>query len=325
MQTNWSSVVAKQRKIRRARTRSNSSSQSPLHTISGLGLCRSPGLSTSIDSGYDSDTCPSAFDSPAKLRKCDTSPDSAKLPSNSAQPSSPAETNSTVTDQNSSRASNAASTSTTTSDSRLLKVVERRRKRKFRKSQSDQLLRAVLKRAQKKVNKQIIKTQSSTKLQQQQQQQQKPSSESKIAGVNPADYKDLKYVAPSSIEQLVRKSLSTSGSASQQFTLIDCRTPGEFRSEHIQGAINIFNKEAMFRFYTMQLAVSPKDLSTSLIFYSNHVLNESLKMAYFLRALDLRTNNSKHSKLLFPKIYIVNDNFNNFRTQLSGVMTSNSQ
>ena len=320
MEIVYSSSVTEHRKIRRARTRSNSKSQSPLASIKGLGFCRSPGLSTSIDSGYESDTCPSECDSPPKLHKRDTSPNSAQLP-----PSQPDV--STTNEQNATTATTTSTTSSTISNDSLLKAVERRRKRKFRKSQSDQLLRSVLKRAQRKVNKQLAKPKQvpSSSTEQGHQQQKQSSSKSTIAGVNPADYKDLKYVVPSSIEKLVRKPSTTLGTGSQQFALIDCRTPGDFKTEHIQGAVNIFNKEAMFRFYSMQLPVASKDLPTAIIFYSNNVINESLKMAYFLRALDLRTNNSRHAKLLFPKIYIVNENFTNFRNQFSGVIVSASQ
>ena len=204
----YTSPVAKKCPARRVRTSSHS--QSPLTAIGPI-ICRSPCLSTSIDSGYDSDNCPSRH-SPPRLYTSDTLPNSVKLPPPPPLLGSAVQT----------AGSNRDDPTTPFQSASYPRTPGKRRRRRFRRSQSDMLLRTVLKRAQRNVNKLLVSGTRTAKSPSPPTIRQEQSPKSSV-GVNPADYKDLKYVAPSSVAKLVDKS-TTSGSP--KFVLIDCRNPG---------------------------------------------------------------------------------------------------
>ena len=192
-----------------------------------------------------------------------------------------------------------------------------RLRRKFKKSRSDKLLRMVLKRAQNNVNKQLFPPQQLL-----QQHQQKDATKRNIPQpsaecMNKAkDYRDLKYISAANLSRL----LKTTDIENTNYTLIDCRLPIEFCRGSMTNAINLHTKEMIQHFYCMthKARNSPKVL----IFYSNHVIDEALRMAYFLRTLDLKTNDSDPSKLVFPTVYLMNESFKSFSKEVPGVDSS---
>ena len=297
---------------------------------SGLGL------------DYDSDTEEGEEDKlsagetkPLHAVECTTDPE-IKLPSS---PLSPQDTNSTVASDaiilsvNNSIAFSATSSSTTiaakvaatasristttttitkpatTTTTTIPPQLNARLRRKFKKSRSDKLLRTVLKRAQNNVNKQLFPP---PQLRQQQQQLKKeakysppkPSAEC-LAKAN--DYKDLKYMSAANLSRLIKNPNSENTS----HIIIDCRIPLEFNRSNMKGSINLHTKEMVQHFYSMYYR--GRNAPKVLIFYSNHVIDEALRMAYFLRTLDLKTHNSDHTKLVFPTIYLLNENFKSFQ------------
>ena len=190
-----------------------------------------------------------------------------------------------------------------------------RLRRKFKKSRSDKLLRMVLKRAQNNVNKQLFPPQQLL-----QQQSQKEATKCNIPQpsaecMNKAkDYRDLKYISAANLSRL----LKTTDIENTNYTLIDCRLPFEFCRGSMTNAINLHTKEMIQHFYCMshKARSSPKVL----IFYSNHVIDEALRMAYFLRTLDLKTNDSDPSKLVFPTVYLMNESFKSFQKKFPGLV-----
>ena len=134
-------------------------------------------------------------------------------------------------------------------------------------------------------------------------------------------------MSAANLSRLVKRSNSENTS----HTIIDCRIPLEFNRSNMKGSINLHTKEMVQHFYNMYYR--GRNAPKVLIFYSNHVIDEALRMAYFLRTLDLKTHNSDHTKLVFPTIYLLNESFKSFQkkfpilvqasTALWSIITSN--
>ena len=194
-----------------------------------------------------------------------------------------------------------------------------RLRRKFKKSRSDKLLRMVLKRAQNNVNKQLFPPQQLLQEQQQKEASKRNIPQPSTECMNKAkDYRDLKYISAANLSRL----LKTTDIEKTNYALIDCRLPIEFCRGSMSNAINLHTKEMIQHFYCMthKARNSPKVL----IFYSNHVIDEALRMAYFLRTLDLKTNNSDPSKLVFPTVYLMNESFKSFQKKFPGLVQAST-
>ena len=194
-----------------------------------------------------------------------------------------------------------------------------RLRRKFKKSRSDKLLRLVLKRAQNNVNKQLFPPQQLLQQQQQKEATKRNIPQPSTECMNKAkDYRDLKYISAANLSRL----LKTTDIENTNYTLIDCRLPIEFCRGSMMNAINLHTKEMIQHFYCMthKARNSPKVL----IFYSNHVIDEALRMAYFLRTLDLKTNSSDPSKLVFPTVYLMNESFKSFQKKFPGLVQAST-
>ena len=200
-------------------------------------------------------------------------------------------------------------TKSTTSTATIPPQLNARLRRKFKKSRSDKLLRTVLKRAQNNVNKQLFPPQQ-LRLQHQQLKKDvkySPPKPSQECMAKAKDYKDLKYMSAANLSRLIKRSNIENTS----HTLIDCRIPLEFNRCNMKGSINLHTKEMVQHFYSMYYR--GRNAPKLLIFYSNHVIDEALRMAYFLRTLDLKTHNSDHTKLVFPTVYLLNESFKTFQ------------
>ena len=132
------------------------------------------------------------------------------------------------------------------------------------------------------------------------------------------DYRDFKYISAANLSRL----LKTTDIENTNYILIDCRLPIEFCRGSMTNAINLHTKEMIQHFYCMthKARNSPKVL----IFYSNHVIDEALRMAYFLRTLDLKTNDSDPSKLVFPTVYLMNESFKSFQKKFPGLIQAST-
>ena len=177
----------------------------------------------------------------------------------------------------------------------------------------------VLKRAQNNVNKQLFPPQQLLQEQQQKEASKRNIPQPSTECMNKAkDYRDLKYISAANLSRL----LKTTDIEKTNYALIDCRLPIEFCRGSMSNAINLHTKEMIQHFYCMthKARNSPKVL----IFYSNHVIDEALRMAYFLRTLDLKTNNSDPSKLVFPTVYLMNESFKCFQKKFPGLVQAST-
>ena len=175
---------------------------------------------------------------------------------------------------------------------------------KFKKSNPDKLLRKVLKRNQNKVNKQLIdEKKHNTK-------QTGPTTELVRYTCAASDLEDVKYVSSSCVSRLITMK-------KKHYVLIDGRCPLEFQDSHIQGSINLHNTDMLYNFYSMYAQTPSSQRPAAIIFSSNDIGNGSLKMVCFFRALDLLANRNVRSRLLFPKLYIHNDTYDNFKVNHS--------
>ena len=174
----------------------------------------------------------------------------------------------------------------------------------------------VLKRAQNTANKQLFPPQQLLLQQQSQKNITKhnvpqPSAEC----LNKAkDYRDLNYISAANLSRMIKQPDAENGT----HTLIDCRIPNEFCRASIEGSINLHNKDMIQHFYYMYC--NSNNLPTNLVFYANHVIDEALRMAYFLRTLDLKANDSDTTKLVFPTVSLMSESFKSFQKKFPGLV-----
>ena len=201
---------------------------------------------------------------------------------------------------------NSCTTSATSSrcDSAPL-VTRHKHSRKFKKSSSDKLLKTVLKRNQDRVNRELVL---------------KYSPEKRMCTRIETDHplfkytrtaEDVGYVSSSCISTLITRRLGG-------YALIDGRCPLAYRDSHIQGAVNLHTQAMLYDYYAANAAKPASSIPAAVIFVSNDIYGESRRMASFFRRIDILVNKHHPSKLLFPRLYILNESYINFSKSFSG-------
>ncbi|KAF6233035.1 hypothetical protein HO173_008791 [Letharia columbiana] len=92
--------------------------------------------------------------------------------------------------------------------------------------------------------------------------------------------------------------------------IIDCRFEYEYEGGHIEGAMNVNDKERL----ATQLFESPPPNNTLLIFHCEYSAHRAPIMAKFLRHKDRACNAHQYPKLTFPEVYILDGGYSSFYT-----------
>lgn len=90
--------------------------------------------------------------------------------------------------------------------------------------------------------------------------------------------------------------------------IVDCRFEYEYEGGHIEGAINVNDKERL----ATQLFVSPPPENTLLIFHCEYSAHRAPIMAKFLRHKDRACNAHQYPKLTYPEVYILDGGYSSF-------------
>ncbi|KAM0796611.1 hypothetical protein BDR22DRAFT_518448 [Usnea florida] len=90
--------------------------------------------------------------------------------------------------------------------------------------------------------------------------------------------------------------------------IIDCRFEYEYEGGHIEGAINVNDKERL----ATQLFESPTTENALLIFHCEYSAHRAPIMAKFLRHKDRATNAHQYPKLTYPEVYILDGGYSSF-------------
>ncbi|KAL6714602.1 m-phase inducer phosphatase [Lecanora helva] len=98
------------------------------------------------------------------------------------------------------------------------------------------------------------------------------------------------------------------GESYDRSVIIDCRFEYEYEGGHIEGAINVNDKERLAK----QLFESVTSEKTLLIFHCEYSAHRAPIMAKFLRHKDRACNSHQYPKLTYPEVYILDGGYSSF-------------
>lgn len=138
-------------------------------------------------------------------------------------------------------------------------------------------------------------------------------------------HQDLKSISPSTVADLIS---GRYGEEISKFTIVDCRYPYEFEGGHIQGATNLYTREAILeRFFLegptnqenlepMSIDFDSVDASCSkreiIVFHCEFSSERGPGLLRFLRKKDRDVNQSNYPRLHHPEIYVMNEGYKAF-------------
>lgn len=98
------------------------------------------------------------------------------------------------------------------------------------------------------------------------------------------------------------------GECYDRSVIIDCRFEYEYEGGHIDGAINVNDKEQL----AGQLFDSPPSDKTLLVFHCEYSAHRAPIMAKFLRHKDRACNAHRYPMLTYPEVYILDGGYSSF-------------
>ena len=280
------------------------SEQSQLHpervNIQTMSLTRDHGASPSVSSGESNTVTSGSILTDGK---------ESTLESKSGESELDVSVESGYSSDNTPTKTNSCVTSVTDSRCNFMPLATRyKRSRKFKKSSSDKLLKTVLKRNQDRVNRELALRHSPEKIVCTRLQTDHPLLKFTSAA---HDLDNIGYVSSSCVSKLIARRLGG-------YVLIDGRCPLAYRDSHIQGSVNLYTQEMLYHYYAAHALKPLAKVPAAVIFVSNDIHGKSQRMATFIRDIDISVNKHRRSKLLFPRLYILNDSYINFSNSFSG-------
>ena len=132
----------------------------------------------------------------------------------------------------------------------------------------------------------------------------------------PGSQSDLNYIAPHTLKSLLGKSHQLDHI---NLLIVDCRYPYEFNGGHIQGAINLYTKEAIH-----EQLIQPSSLHhtghTIIVFHCEFSSERGPKMCRFLRKQDRAAHTDSYPQLYYPEIYVMHGGYKAFYEQCGEAM-----
>ncbi|KAL1493446.1 hypothetical protein ABEB36_011497 [Hypothenemus hampei] len=128
-------------------------------------------------------------------------------------------------------------------------------------------------------------------------------------------HQDLKSITPGTLAKLMKGEFKDTV---ENFKVIDCRYPYEFKGGHIDGAVNIYTKDQISQL--LEETRSPASSSNKrniLVFHCEFSSERGPNLYRYLRKED-RTKNMKDYPLLnYPEIYLLEGGYKSFFQQFS--------
>ncbi|XP_006204653.1 M-phase inducer phosphatase 3 isoform X3 [Vicugna pacos] len=121
-------------------------------------------------------------------------------------------------------------------------------------------------------------------------------------------HQDLKYINPETVAALL---LGKFQGLIEKFYVIDCRYPYEYLGGHIQGAINLYSQEELYKFF-LKKPIVPLDNQKRIIivFHCEFSSERGPRMCRSLRAEDRALN--RYPALYYPELYILKGGYRDF-------------
>ncbi|XP_052269438.1 M-phase inducer phosphatase-like [Dreissena polymorpha] len=120
-------------------------------------------------------------------------------------------------------------------------------------------------------------------------------------------HKDLTAISAATLSDVLNGVFS---SHIDHVTIIDCRYPYEYEGGHIEGAVNLYTRQAIREFLS-NTATSPNK-NHVIIFHCEFSSERGPKMYRHLRSLDREVNADSYPKLNFPEMYLLEGGYKEF-------------
>ncbi|XP_065920744.1 M-phase inducer phosphatase 2-like isoform X2 [Dysidea avara] len=126
---------------------------------------------------------------------------------------------------------------------------------------------------------------------------------------------DLKCISPQTVADVLSGSYSH---LVNSYTIVDCRFPYEHNGGHIKGAINIWNKDDLLKYFLPDsgLQHSCEGYRNVYIFHCEFSSKRGPGMLKFLREMDRKRNGlADFPKLYYPELYLAHGGYKSFYEQ----------
>ena len=125
---------------------------------------------------------------------------------------------------------------------------------------------------------------------------------------------DLRSISVDTLTALIRGEFSD---RIRSFKIVDCRYPYEFDAGHVEGALNLYNRDLIERVLLDSLTSTPEiqpdtNKRDILVFHCEFSWERGPNLSRFLRNLDRQRNKEHYPALYYPEIYLLHGGYEQF-------------
>ncbi|XP_069756362.1 cell division cycle 25 homolog d isoform X1 [Narcine bancroftii] len=119
---------------------------------------------------------------------------------------------------------------------------------------------------------------------------------------------DLKYISAQTVAELL---VGNFDHLVDEYVVVDCRFPYEYKGGHIKGALNLYTEEQLTTtFFPNQLSADLARKHTVIIFHCEFSTERGPRVCRSLRRMDRKVN--VYPRLCFPELYILQNGYRHF-------------
>lgn len=127
-------------------------------------------------------------------------------------------------------------------------------------------------------------------------------------------HEDLKSITSDTLAALIRGEFVD---RINSYKIVDCRYPYEYDGGHIEGAINLYNRDLIEQILLDPLTPAPKiqpdtNKRDILVFHCEFSYERGPNLSRFLRSLDRERNKEHYPALHYPEIYLLHGGYRQF-------------
>ncbi|XP_012266092.2 M-phase inducer phosphatase isoform X2 [Athalia rosae] len=127
-------------------------------------------------------------------------------------------------------------------------------------------------------------------------------------------HEDLKSISASTLAALIRGEFNDSV---RSYKIVDCRYPYEFEGGHVNGALNLFNKDMIEQELLAPLKNVPEIHSDNekrdiIVFHCEFSWERGPNLSRFLRNIDRQRNKEHYPALHYPEVYLLHGGYQQF-------------
>lgn len=125
---------------------------------------------------------------------------------------------------------------------------------------------------------------------------------------------DLRSISTETMAALIRGEFKDQINS---FKIVDCRYPYEFDGGHIQGAVNLYNRDMIEQILLNPLTNTPEiqpdtNKRNILVFHCEFSWERGPNLSRFLRSLDRQRNKEHYPALHYPEVYLLHGGYQQF-------------